>query len=199
MITGPLAPALPMWMCAMVPTTPSVLTLPLTVLSSFTVIVPLPEDLVVTGGTSSEPLSFTLSPVKNPLVESHAPLIVSQPESARAAAAISMVNTARIRLDIVIRSSYRLYGPWKWTAMLAAPFKRVAWRAGHSHGPTILQVRRDGLAANPALCHAERTIAGPPGLSARPGRAPWYGSEPLKSRCPTGRSRYRDARARPSL
>src|SRR5215831_2143637 len=48
-------------MCAAVPATPDVVTLPLTDLSSPTVIVPVPEALVVTAGTSWLPLSATLT------------------------------------------------------------------------------------------------------------------------------------------
>jgi hypothetical protein len=58
------------------------LKLPLTDMSSFTVTVPLPDAEVVTGGTSSAPLSVTLLPLNTAFVESHAELIVSHPVSA---------------------------------------------------------------------------------------------------------------------
>ncbi|MGH8648814.1 MAG: hypothetical protein ACREUP_05855, partial [Burkholderiales bacterium] len=60
---------------------PVIVTLPLTDLSSFTVIVPLPDPGVLTGGTSSSPLSVTLLPLKKVFVESHAEPIVSHPAS----------------------------------------------------------------------------------------------------------------------
>src|SRR5215213_1336308 len=47
-------------MCAMVPCTPVVLTLPLTEPSSATRMLPLPEPELCAGGTSSLGLSFTL-------------------------------------------------------------------------------------------------------------------------------------------
>ena len=87
-----------MWICAAVATTPVVVTLPLTDLSSFTVIVPLPDAEVLTGGTSSAPLSVTLSPLNTDFVESQAELIVSHPASANAAkvtiAGIALRNIA---------------------------------------------------------------------------------------------------------
>jgi hypothetical protein len=61
--------------------------LPLTDLSSFTVMVPLPDPGDVTGGTSSAPLSVTLPPLNTAFVESQAELIVSHPASANAAEA----------------------------------------------------------------------------------------------------------------
>jgi hypothetical protein len=48
-------------MCAAVPSTPDVVTLPLTDLFAATVIVPFPEADVFTGGTSCAPLSVTLT------------------------------------------------------------------------------------------------------------------------------------------
>src|SRR5262245_7639695 len=48
-------------MCAATPTTPVVVTLPLTALSSPTTMVPVPEADVFTGGTSWAPLSATLT------------------------------------------------------------------------------------------------------------------------------------------
>src|SRR5712691_11537755 len=78
-------------MCAAMPLRPFVVTLPLTEWSSFTVIVPPPEAEVLTGGTSSAPLSVTLLPLLNQpptvlVVEFHAELIVSQPARPSAAA-----------------------------------------------------------------------------------------------------------------
>ena len=46
-------------MCAIVPLTPVVVTLPLTVLSSLIMIVPLPAAALCTGGTSWLPLRLT--------------------------------------------------------------------------------------------------------------------------------------------
>src|SRR5262245_15277019 len=131
MITGPLRPAGAMWMCAAVPTTPEVLTLPLTVWSSLMVIGPLPAASVLTGGTSSAPASFTLSLVNTAFVESHAPLIVSQPDNASAAAATSMGIAARNLVDIVIHPSF------------GSVEKSPAWHAG-PYGTTILQDGRAG-------------------------------------------------------
>src|SRR6266850_735226 len=48
-------------MCAIVPVTPVVITLPATVLSSPIEIVPLPEPDELTGGTSWPPLNMTLT------------------------------------------------------------------------------------------------------------------------------------------
>src|SRR4030095_5961299 len=48
-------------MCAIVPVTPVVVTLPVTLLSSPIEIVPLPEPDEVTGGTSWPPLNMTLT------------------------------------------------------------------------------------------------------------------------------------------
>src|ERR1700674_4779490 len=45
-------------MCAMVASTPVILTLPLTDLSAAMVIVPVPDAAVVTGGVSSAPVNF---------------------------------------------------------------------------------------------------------------------------------------------
>jgi hypothetical protein len=61
MVTGPFWPLAPVWMCAIVPATFSVLTLPLRVPSSATRKLPLPVPWVLTGGTSSSPVSFTLT------------------------------------------------------------------------------------------------------------------------------------------
>ena len=58
---GPFWPFAPWWMCAMVPCTPVVLTLPLTEPSALTRIVPLPEPVTLSGGTSSVPVSLTLT------------------------------------------------------------------------------------------------------------------------------------------
>ncbi len=58
---GPFWPLAAWWMCAMVPSTPVVVTLPLTVPSAFTRMVPLPLPVALTGGTSSAPLSLTLT------------------------------------------------------------------------------------------------------------------------------------------
>jgi hypothetical protein len=81
---------------------PEVLMLPLTDLSSFTVIVPLPEAEVVTGGFCSAPLSVTLLPVNTAFVESHAELIVSHPLSASAAETIAKGIAERNILDTFI-------------------------------------------------------------------------------------------------
>ena len=51
-ITGPLLPALPIWMCAALPTTSLVCTKPLNVLSGLTRKVATPEAVVVFAGTS---------------------------------------------------------------------------------------------------------------------------------------------------
>jgi hypothetical protein len=71
------------------------LKLPLTDLSSFTVMVPLPDAEVLTGGTSSAPLIVTLLPLNTAFVESHAELIVSHPASASAAEATTAGIAAR--------------------------------------------------------------------------------------------------------
>src|SRR5258708_40365779 len=70
-------------MCAAVPLTAEVVMLPLTDLSLFTVIVPLPAAEVATVGTSWPPLSVTLLP---PNIELHIELMVSHPARASAAA-----------------------------------------------------------------------------------------------------------------
>jgi hypothetical protein len=80
-------------------------TLPLTDLSSFTVIVPLPDAEVLTGGTSSLPLSVTLLPLKKVFVESHAEFIVSHPASANAVDAITAGIVARNMSEIFMESS----------------------------------------------------------------------------------------------
>jgi hypothetical protein len=48
-------------MCAIVPSMPAVLMVPLTDLSAVIVIVPVPDAEVVTGGISSAPVSLTLT------------------------------------------------------------------------------------------------------------------------------------------
>ena len=58
-ITGPFWPLAAWWMWAIVPVTPWVVTLPVTVPSSATRKVPLPFACVVTGGTSSAPVRLT--------------------------------------------------------------------------------------------------------------------------------------------
>src|SRR4029450_7897713 len=60
-MTGPFWPFAPWWMCAIVPSTPVVLTLPSTAPSELTRMVPSPVPEVWTGGTSSAPESFTLT------------------------------------------------------------------------------------------------------------------------------------------
>src|SRR5689334_3100045 len=70
-MTGPLCPIAPMWMCAAIPAMPEVETLPLTDLSSATLMEPLPEAEVVTGGTSWLPLRVTLPPPKKPFMVWH--------------------------------------------------------------------------------------------------------------------------------
>src|SRR5260221_8087336 len=62
MITGPLDPAAASCICAAVPAMPEVVTLPLTDLSEPTIMVPLPDAEVVTGGTSCAPLNVTFVP-----------------------------------------------------------------------------------------------------------------------------------------
>src|SRR5512132_752391 len=59
MITGPFLPAAPSWMCAAVPATPLVLTLPAIVLSAAIANMPLPVAEVLTGGTSCSPVRLT--------------------------------------------------------------------------------------------------------------------------------------------
>ena len=56
----PVLPLAPRWMCAIVPCTSFVVTLPVIVPSSATRKLPEPEPGVLTGGTSSAPESFTL-------------------------------------------------------------------------------------------------------------------------------------------
>src|SRR6185437_7916581 len=55
----PYLSAAPWWMCAAVGVKPLAVTLPLTLPSSLIVMVPLPEPLLFTGGTSWSPDSFT--------------------------------------------------------------------------------------------------------------------------------------------
>src|SRR6267378_8201538 len=91
-------------MCAAVPFRPFVVTLPLTVWSSFTEILPSPEAEVLTGGTSSAPLSVTLLPLLNQpptvlVVEFHAELIVSHPARPSATAATT-TGTHRRKLPV---------------------------------------------------------------------------------------------------
>src|SRR5205085_986886 len=57
-ITGPFLPDAAMWMCAIVPATPVVVTLPLTAPSGATVIAPMPLPDADTGGTSWSPVSL---------------------------------------------------------------------------------------------------------------------------------------------
>src|ERR1700674_285702 len=64
-------------MCTALPSTPVVVTLPLTDLSAGTAIVPLPEAAVLTAGTSLLPLRLTLPLSAMPIVE--------QPDRASAA------------------------------------------------------------------------------------------------------------------
>ena len=59
--TGPFSPRAPTWMCAAIAPSPVVVTLPLTDMSFATVIVPLPLAEVATRGTSSLPVSVTLT------------------------------------------------------------------------------------------------------------------------------------------
>jgi len=101
----PIFPRGARWMCAAVAVTPVVVTLPLTDLSSFTVIVPLPDAEVLTGGTSSSPLSVTLLALKKDFVESHAELIVSHPASVNAADAITAGIVARNMSETFMVSS----------------------------------------------------------------------------------------------
>jgi hypothetical protein len=54
-------------------------------MSSFAVILPLPDAVVVTGGTSSAPVSFTLLAAAIFFVDSHADSIVVHPASANTA------------------------------------------------------------------------------------------------------------------
>jgi hypothetical protein len=91
------------------PLRPFVVTLPLTEWSSFTVIVPPPEAEVLTGGTSSVPLSVTLLPLLNQpptvlVVEFHAELIVSHPARPSAAAA-AIAGTHRRKIPVAFIGS----------------------------------------------------------------------------------------------
>ena len=81
------------------------MTLPLTEWSSFTVIVPPPEAEVLTGGTSSVPLSVTLLPLLNQpptvlVVEFHA----AHPARPSAAAATT-VGTHRRKTPVTFIGS----------------------------------------------------------------------------------------------
>jgi len=68
--------------------------------------VPLPDAEVVTGGTSSAPLSVTLLPLNTAFVESHAELIVSHPLSTSAADAIIARNAGRNAPETFMSSSW---------------------------------------------------------------------------------------------
>src|SRR5712692_10372713 len=102
-------------MCAAMPLRPFVVTLPLTEWSSFTVIVPPPEAEVLTGGTSSAPLSVTLLPLLNQpptvlVVEFHAELIVWHP-ARPSAAAVNTTGTHRRKIPVAfIGSSFERPG-----------------------------------------------------------------------------------------
>src|SRR6266849_2389283 len=89
-------------MCAPMPLTAEVVMLPLTDLSLFTVMVPLPEAEVATGGTSWPPLSVTLLP---PNIELHIELMVSHPARASAAATSIAGAAPRKKSDAFIGSS----------------------------------------------------------------------------------------------
>jgi hypothetical protein len=107
-----------MWMCAAAAVIPVVVTLPLTDLSSFTVIVPLPDAEVLTGGTSSSPLSVTLLPLKKVFVESHAEPIVSHPASINAVNTIIAETAARNMSETFMSSSCWLEIGFKTQAVL---------------------------------------------------------------------------------
>src|SRR5919197_3395514 len=85
-------------MCAMVPCTPSVLTLPVTVPSSATRKLPLPEPPLVTGGTSSAPVSLTLvAPL--PGIQSG---IFSRTSAHAASASTAAANTAVVKVLVMM-------------------------------------------------------------------------------------------------
>src|SRR5690349_20004745 len=75
-------------MCAAVPSTPVVVILPLTDLSDETLKVPVPDAVVLTGGTSSSPVSLTLTPPSRSPAVVEQPLKISNPMTEAAASIV---------------------------------------------------------------------------------------------------------------
>src|SRR6185436_6075351 len=75
-------------MCAAVPSTPVVVILPLTDLSDEILKVPVPDAVVLTGGTSSSPVSLTLTPPSRSPAVVEQPLKISNPMTEAAASIV---------------------------------------------------------------------------------------------------------------
>src|SRR5688572_22467458 len=117
-MTGPFCPLAPWWMCAMVPGTPLVVTLPVTVPSSATRKLPLPEPCVLTGGTSSAPVRLTLT-APLPGIQSgiFSRTFAQAASESAAAAANSQVEVLLIFRSSFVRSSAKQRCPLEYSCM----------------------------------------------------------------------------------
>src|ERR1041384_870443 len=96
-------------MCAAVPSRPVVVILPLTDLSDEMLKLPAPDAVVLTGGTSSSPVSLTLTP------PSRSPAVVEQPPKISNPMAKAVASVAqKLCLPFIYPSPYTYCYACNW-------------------------------------------------------------------------------------